>query len=219
VIDIGGAPGFLARDIAPLVGPDGRVVVVDNSDSMLQAARNTCAGELTIEVVKGDAQHLPAEDTEFDVAVATQVFEFVPDVDAALTEAYRVLRAGGRIVVVDTDSDSTVWASSDAALTSKLLSAWDQRHADPHLPRSLSTRLRRAGFEIDQVTAIPIVNTTYDPSTLSFHLSRQIAEHAVKAAAVAAEDAERWLTDLAELHRDGCYFFSVNRYVFCAHRR
>jgi SAM-dependent methyltransferase len=218
VIDIGGAPGYLARDIAPLVGTDGHVIVVDNSDSMLQAARETCAGEPSIDVMKGDASHLPAEDAEFDVAVATQVFEFVPDVDAALAEAFRVLRPGGRIVVLDTDSDSIVWASSDAALTTELLSAWDQRHADPHLPRSLSIRLQRAGFEIDRIAVIPIVNTTYDPATLSFHLSKQIAEHAVKASAVSAEHAERWLTDLTERQLSGLYFFSLNRYVFSAHR-
>jgi len=217
LIDIGGAPGYLALDMAPIVGSGGRIVVVDVAESMLAAARKACAECAWIEVRQGDAQHLPNADGEFDVAVATQVFEFVPDVDAALAEAHRVLRPGGRLVLLDTDSDSIVWASSDPSMTARLLAAWDRHHADPHLPRTLASRLRRAGFDVDVVSVIPIVNTTYDENTLSFHLSKQIAEHGVKTETVAPHDASGWLQDLEERQRSRTYFFSLNRYVFAAH--
>jgi SAM-dependent methyltransferase len=218
VIDIGGAPGYLALDMAPHVGGDGRVVVVDVNKSMVEAARGISGDIPSIEIQAGDAQHLPFADGAFDVAVATQVFEFVADAAAAVAEAYRVLRPGGRIVVLDTDSESIVWASSDAELTTRLLAAWDRHHADPHLPRTLSRRLAEAGFAIDAVSVFPILNTAYDPTSLSYHLSKQMADHAVKTASASTSDAARWLDDFEERSRDGSYFFSLNRYVFAAHR-
>jgi arsenite methyltransferase len=217
IIDIGGAPGYLALDMAAVVGSGGSVSVVDNSESMLEAAREICAGKPVVEVRWGDAQALPYADEEFDVAVATQVLEFVPDVDGALREARRVLKPGGRALVLDTDIDSVIWSSSDAALTVKVIGAWERHHTDAHLPRSLLGRLRRSGFIVDSVTVIPIVNTSYDETTLSFHLSRQIAEQAKKSEAVAPEDTQRWLADLEQRGHSANYFFSLNRYVFTAH--
>jgi ubiquinone/menaquinone biosynthesis C-methylase UbiE len=218
VVDIGGAPGYLALDMALLVGTDGSVSVVDSSESMLQAARDACAQNASIDIRLGDAQALPFSDAEFDVAVSTQVLEFVPDVDGALAEVNRVLKPSGRLLVLDTDVDTIVWSSSDAELTRRLLIAWEQRHTDAHLPRTLLSRLRRAGFGIDGVTVIPVVNTAYDATQLSFHLSKQIAQQAEKSGAVTSDEAQTWLHDLEERGRTGGYFFSLNRHVFTAHR-
>src|SRR5579859_1033014 len=180
IIDIGGAPGYLALDMAAAVGSGGGVLVVDNSETMLRAAREICAHNPSVEIRSGDAQELPFADREFDVAVATQVLEFVPDVDRALREVCRVLKPGGRALFLDTDIDSIIWSSSDAALTAKLMGAWERSQVDGHVPQTLAARLARAGFVVDAVTAIPVVNTSYDATSLSFHLSKQIAERAQK---------------------------------------
>jgi arsenite methyltransferase len=54
------------------------------------------------------AQRLPYPEDTFDLAVSTRVLEYVPDVAAALAEVYRVLRPGGRLLVLDTSS----WAGT-----------------------------------------------------------------------------------------------------------
>src|SRR3981081_2280046 len=54
----------------------------------------------------GDAVVLPFPDGSFDAAVSTQVYEYVADMPRALAELRRVLRPGGRAVVLDTDWDS-----------------------------------------------------------------------------------------------------------------
>jgi arsenite methyltransferase len=112
VLDIGSGPGFLAAEMAAEVGPAGRVHGVDPSESMLAGARRR---DVPVEYGIGDALALPFPDEHVDVAVCTQVYEYVEDIAAALAEARRVLRTGGRLLVLDTDWDSIVWHSGDRA--------------------------------------------------------------------------------------------------------
>jgi len=93
VLDIGSGPGFLAAEMATEVGLDGRVHGVDPSESMLAIAHRRGA---PVEYRTGEALALPFPDEHFDGAVCTQVYEYVEDIMAALAEARRVLRTGGR---------------------------------------------------------------------------------------------------------------------------
>lgn len=61
----------------------------------------------------GGAEALPCADGAFDAVVSTQVQEYVADVLGAFGEVRRVLRPGGRVVVLDTDRDSVVWHAAD----------------------------------------------------------------------------------------------------------
>jgi len=218
VIDIGTGPGYLAASMARAVGADGRVVGVDASESMLAVARASCADFPWVEFHTGDAAVLPAADGAFDAAVSTQVYEYLPDVNRAFSEANRVLRPGGRIVIVDTDWDSIVWATSDEALTARLLGVFDEHLVDPHLPRTLAERLRGAGFEVDLVAAIPIVNTVFDDTVFSHGISKLIADFVTGRQGVTESDVANWLDDLRTRNREGRYFFSLNRYLFAAHK-
>ncbi|HBM89723.1 MAG TPA: methyltransferase type 11, partial [Rhodobiaceae bacterium] len=116
VLDIGSGPGLLAEDAAKMVGPEGRVLGVDVSDAMVTMARTRCAALPQAEFITCDATKLEAADGSFDAAVSTQVYEYVDDVDKALTELHRVLKPHGRAVILDTDWDSIVWHASDAEL-------------------------------------------------------------------------------------------------------
>jgi arsenite methyltransferase len=96
VLDIGSGPGFLAEEMAAEVGPEGAVHGVDPSESMLAIARRRGTA---VQYALGDAVSLPFDDETFDAAIATQVYEYVPDMPAALAEVRRVLRPGGRLLL------------------------------------------------------------------------------------------------------------------------
>lgn len=218
VIDIGTGPGYLAASMARAVGANGKVVGIDVSESMLQVARATCAEFAWTEFHKADAGQLLGVAGAFDVAVSTQVYEYVQDVDAALAEVHRELRQDGRLVIVDTDWESIVWATADDVLTRKLLKAWEEHLVDPHLPETLPERLRRAGFQVDSIEVIPILNTVYDQRVYSFGLSQLIAEFVTGRQGVTGTEVASWLEDLKLRNADGRSFFSLNRYLFVAHK-
>lgn len=96
--DLGCGTGELSAALAPFVG---RVVAVDRSDDMLQAAQRRLHDLTNVEVRKGELQALPIADGELDAATLILVLHHLPDPSAALAEASRALKPGGRLLVTD----------------------------------------------------------------------------------------------------------------------
>jgi arsenite methyltransferase len=216
VLDIGAGPGFLACEMAAVVGASGSVQGVDPSESMLAIAaeRERARGAAPVEFRAGDALALPFGDDSFDAAVATQVYEYVDDMPAALAEARRVLRPGGRLLVLDTDWDSIVWRSSDRERMRRMLAAWDEHLVDPHLPARLSGLLADAGFTVTLRTTIPILNAGRQAASYSAVLVGFMTAFVAGRQGITEDEARAWADDLAAQGDD--YFFSINRYVFVA---
>jgi len=218
VVDLGCGPGLLALQMAQRVGPGGEIQCVDASTSMIAIARRRCGSVDWVQVRAGDVSALPFADCTFDAAVCTQVYEYVPDIERALSELYRVLKPGGRAVVVDTDWESCVWHSTDDKRMRRVIEAWDRHCPHPQLPRTLAPGLRSAGFETPRLEVIVLVNDRYDPDTYSAGVMPLLAAYASKQGLVAGEEADAWLADLEDLGRREQYFFSLNRYLFFARR-
>jgi arsenite methyltransferase len=216
VLDIGSGPGLLATDMAQAVGPAGRVCGVDVSDSMLALARGRAVptGGAPVEYRRGGADAVPYPDGSFDAAVSTQVLEYVADIPGALAEVVRVLRPGGRLLVLDTDWDSIVWHSTDPDRMRRILLTWEQHLADPFLPRTLGHHLRRAGFDVAPPQVLPLLNVGYDTATYSGRLIQIVARFVAGRDGWTAADVDAWVEDLRALGPG--YFFSLNRYVFRA---
>ena len=221
ILDLGSGPGFLACELAQEVGASGRIVGVDISLDMNSIASTrvaACGFGDRVEILAGDATALAFADATFDAAVSMQVIEYLAEPDAALNQLARVLRPGGRLVIIDTDWDSLVWAATDRRRAARIAAAWNEHLPDPYLPRSLAPRLRAAGFEVGEVRIVPILNTAYEATTFSYNIATLIAAFVPGHGGTSEDDATEWLNDLAELHHQGRYFFSVNRYLFAASR-
>ena len=139
-IDVGPGPGFLATNMAAIVGPSGVVSGIDQSEPMVALARARCQDQDWVDIQVGEATDLPYQTGIFDAAVSTQVYEYVEDIELALLELCRVLRPGGRAFIVDTDWSSIVWNNSDPERMARMLEAWDEHLAYPHLPATLTPR-------------------------------------------------------------------------------
>jgi ubiquinone/menaquinone biosynthesis C-methylase UbiE len=216
VVDVGVGPGFLAAEMAEVVGRSGLVCGVDVSASMLAlaAGRATPPGSAPIELHEAAATAIPHPDGSFDAAVSTQVFEYLPDVPAALVELRRLLRPGGRVVLLDTDWDSIVWHTRDRVRMAQVLAVWEEHLADAGLPRTLTASLRQAGFTVATPRVLPLLDVGYDPGTFSGGLLELVVRFVAGRGGITAVEAEDWAAELRALGPD--YFFSLNRYLFTA---
>jgi SAM-dependent methyltransferase len=217
VLDVGCGPGFLCESIAAVVRGDGAVIGMDISSDLIALCRTRNPPKwLSYKV--GDATQIGQSDATFDVVVCTQVAEYVPDVDRVLAETFRVLRRGGRAVFVATDWDAVVWNSEVADRMAFVMKSWESHCAHPHLPRSLSYRLARAGFQLDGAVVFPILNLEWDDDTYSKGLAGMIRDFVGRNSDLPSEYPKAWYDEFARLSEVGRYFFSTNRYIFRASR-
>jgi arsenite methyltransferase len=219
-LDVGCGPAFLACELGREVSPSGRIVGLDESPEMLEAARARVAREGLVgrvELRQGDAARLDFPGGAFDFVTAAQVYLYVADVEGALAEAARVLHPGGRLAVVDTDWDSCVWLTADRDRHRRVMEGRLGHFAQPHLPPRLPRLLERAGFRLTHAEAIPVLELAGGPGTFSGGLITPTADLAIRHG-VPPEEVEAWKVDLVARAGGGEYFFSLTRYLFVAIR-
>jgi ArsR family transcriptional regulator len=96
--DLGCGTGQVTEAIAPHVA---RVIAVDGSSDMLDAARRRLNGLPNVDVRYGEIDALPIESADLDAALMSLVLHYSPDPARTLAEGSRVLRPGGRMLVID----------------------------------------------------------------------------------------------------------------------
>lgn len=151
VLEIGFGTGHTLVSLANAVGPKGKVFGIDLSDKMAKVARENLAKAKLLERAKircGDAAQLPFEGSSLDgvfMSFALELFD-TPEIPKVLCECKRVLRAGGRIVVV---------GMSKEAKRDPLLGFYEWTHK--HFPNFVDCRpiyvreaMETAGFNIEK---------------------------------------------------------------------
>ncbi|HYD41791.1 MAG TPA: metalloregulator ArsR/SmtB family transcription factor [Anaeromyxobacter sp.] len=141
VADLGCGTGALTAALAPRVR---RVVGVDRSAAMLQAARKRTAGLENVELHESDLADLPLAAGSADAALLVLVLAYLPDPAPVLAEVRRVLRKGGRLVVVD------AVRHHDEELRRRM-----GQVAPGFEPDDLAERLRAAGFPEPSARTLP----------------------------------------------------------------
>lgn len=142
VADLGCGTGYMTQ---PLVGLVERVICIDRSEAMLSQARERLSGSggPALDFRSGDMDALPLADGEVDALVAGMVLHHLADLDRACVEMRRVLRPGGRAVVLELFPHTQDWMH--AALGDRCLGL---------APTDVTAALSRAGFSDATIDAI-----------------------------------------------------------------
>jgi ubiquinone/menaquinone biosynthesis C-methylase UbiE len=118
VLDLGSGAGLDLLAAAEKVGPGGKVIGIDMTDAMIEAARENArrAGHENIEVRKGIIEVLPVEDASVDWVISNCVINLSPEKTKVFSELARVLRPGGRFSIYDmVVRDLPEWLRESAA--------------------------------------------------------------------------------------------------------
>jgi demethylmenaquinone methyltransferase/2-methoxy-6-polyprenyl-1,4-benzoquinol methylase len=110
VLDVGTGTGQLAREAALLVGSAGRVIGLDPSREMMAAGEHTD----TIVNVQGLGESLPLPDGHFDFVTMGYALRHVRDLDQAFAEYFRVLKPGGRALLLEITKPASVLGAAMA---------------------------------------------------------------------------------------------------------
>lgn len=213
VLDIGSGPGFLCTQIGRAVGPSGKVRGIDISPVMIERSERRNP-EPWISFERADATDLPEADASYDVVVSTQVAEYVPRVERFCAEAFRVLKPGGRAVILATDWLTVAWHSEDRERMASVLAAFVPHCAHAALPRTLGPHLRRAGLDLQRVSVYPILNTRWDDSSYSCQFIDFIVSYVRGQGTLPDAVLEEWATEQGSLADRDEYYFLSNRVFF-----
>ena len=148
--DLGCGTGQVSELIAPHVA---KVIAVDGSTDMVQAARKRLKGLHQVEVRRGDMEALPIDDAQLDVAMVALVLHHVPEPARALAEMHRVLKRGGRVLIVDMLPHDRV--------------EYQQQMGHVWLgfsEKTIKKYLEGAGFEKASITTLPADEAAKGPS-------------------------------------------------------
>lgn len=164
VLDLGSGAGFDCFLAAGKVGPSGRVIGVDMTPEMLEKARENArkSAHANVEFRLGEIEHLPVADNSVDVVISNCVINLSPDKPQVFREAFRVLRAGGRLMVSDIVLDAPL---PKAILDSA--AAYVGCISGASLRADYLSLITAAGFEDVQVVAeerFPVEAATSDPT-------------------------------------------------------
>jgi arsenite methyltransferase len=155
VLDLGSGGGIDVLLSARRVGPSGKAYGLDMTDDMLALARENQkkAGIENVEFLKGEIESIPLPDNSVDVIISNCVINLSADKDRVLSEAFRVLKPGGRFAVSDVVVRGEV---PDEVRQSILL--WVGCVAGALRDSDYVTKLTQAGFDSIDIEATRVYN-------------------------------------------------------------
>jgi ubiquinone/menaquinone biosynthesis C-methylase UbiE len=159
VLDVGCGTGAVCRELALCPGI-GRIIGVDPSPVFLAVARKLADNLPNLSFIEGDGRALPCQDSSYDAIIFHTTLSHVPEPQAALAEAFRVLRPDGVLAVFDGNYTSTTLAigdfdplqsCADAAMAALVHDRW----LIPRLPGLIMN----AGFTITKQRSFGFIET------------------------------------------------------------
>ncbi|MEJ2423918.1 MAG: methyltransferase domain-containing protein [Candidatus Thiodiazotropha sp.] len=212
VLDVGCGPGVDTLPLAERVGERGKVIGIDCDEAMLGEARKAAldAGcQDRVEHRVGSALALPLADDSVAACRAERLLQVVsPDqAESILAEMIRVTRAGGRVVLADTDWASASIDFSDSVLERRLMAFFSQRMRPNGLAgRRLVGLCRDRGMGSVRLDVVAMVQQRLDETPFG----NWLVDTALQEQVIDQTQGVLWLEELQAREREGRFYACVN---------
>lgn len=215
VADLGSGTGTMTRRLAELAHPGGTVLGVEPNPVLRRIAeeRASNAGSYA-EFVDGLAGALPFADESLDLVWCERVLQHVPDAQAAVADIARVLKPGGRAVLLDADHGSRVIAGVDPDVIDRLNATFMRSAANPRAARMLPQQVLAAGLELDPDVGSAALVFVNDDEQL--RLLRGVVDAALAEGTVDQAEADQAMRDYQRSVEEGWAFAAVTVFGFVA---
>ncbi|MGB5100219.1 MAG: methyltransferase domain-containing protein, partial [Methanothrix sp.] len=198
VLEVGCGLGFDAISLSRIAGRSGRVVALDSSLAMVEAARSRAKDlGLAIDFVLGDAGQMGFEDGCFDCTRVDRTLQHILQPEKVLAEMARVTRSGGRIVAYEPDWGTFAIGSGDRQVTRKLEDFWCDNFKSGWIGRCLYKHFQRLELVDIQICPSTLSITDLNLAETVFDLSKNV-ERAVGLGLLSTSEATAWLKELRE---------------------
>jgi ubiquinone/menaquinone biosynthesis C-methylase UbiE len=220
VLEIGCGHGVDAAILSGMAGPDGRVIGIDVSSTMLASARarGNTRGATEPGYLLCDAAHLAFPHATFDAVRADRVLQHTKDPAAVVREMARVTGPGGRIVVFEPDWETFVLSPGERNVTRRILHFWCDRIPSGWVGRSLYGAFRAAGLSEVSAEPLNLVITDLPLAKKIFDLATTTSL-AVKAGIVSSREAAAWSDAQVRAFESGQFFSSLTFYLVTGTKR
>ena len=218
VLDVGAGTGDTVIRLARAVGDGGRAIGVEPNPAMrdVAAGRARAAG-VTVELLDGGAEELPLEDASVDLVTCERVLQHLEDPDAAVREFARVVRPGGRVVVIDSDWATGIVYPGDPEVLDRYRAFVLTQWPNPYSGRLLRGQLLAAGLDVDpDIGSSALVFP--DEAMRDGGMIALSAPAAVASGAVTPEEVASLVDGIEAAVRRGDVFFSVTMFAVFGHR-
>jgi ubiquinone/menaquinone biosynthesis C-methylase UbiE len=215
LLEVGSGSGVICRLLAPSLQPGGSMLGVDISPVMTAESRRYALAAgidrgLIFETASADA--LPYPDSSFDGALAARLLLHAGNPDAVIGEMARVVKPGGRIVVMDWDFETVTVDHPDRRLTRRIINWRSDHHGgDNWSGRQLWRRMRLAGLGNLSIHTFVTVSTG-KASALNQSLWRA-AQVACDGGAITPAEQSAWTYELEARLQAGTFFASIVYFI------
>jgi ubiquinone/menaquinone biosynthesis C-methylase UbiE len=213
VADIGCGTGTVARELGDIVGPGGNVHGFDISEQFIAVARARAAQSGRVNYQVADALTLPLPDASLDAYRAERVYMHLKSPEAALAEAFRVLRPGGRLLTMDQDWDTLV-LDGDVAMTRMVTRAFADSLVNATIARRMRPLLRQAGFKDIEIT----LETTLETNGTAVGWLTGSFGKAALAGGLDPAVVDAWLEDQQRRCDEDCFLLASVHFITTARR-
>jgi ubiquinone/menaquinone biosynthesis C-methylase UbiE len=215
LLEVGSGSGVLCRRMAPAVAPGGRLYGLDVSPGFVRQAGKYAAAEGLSEHIAfgvGAGEALPFPAASFDGAFAARLLLHVPDPGAVVSEMRRVVRPGGRVVLMDWDFETVSVDHPDREVTRRLI-RWrvDNHGGNNWSGRQLWRRAVDAGLGDPQVIPVTVVaRNEADALTQSLWRAAQVAR---QRGGLTPAEHDAWVGELKARLAEGRFFASIVYFI------